>query len=65
MDPLQVLACLAPADAKQQASQALPSLGDALKDDVSDLFEQAKRKLLKVGPFASRRGLVACPHLLL
>lgn len=48
VDPLQVLACLAPPDAVQQAVKAQPSLVGSLKGGVSDLFEQAKRKLLKL-----------------
>mmetsp|Transcript_1899 Transcript_1899/g.4825 ORF Transcript_1899/g.4825 Transcript_1899/m.4825 type:complete len:670 (+) Transcript_1899:58-2067(+) len=48
VEPLQVLACLAPPEARQAAASAVPHLEDALKGGVSDLFTQAKKSLLKV-----------------
>jgi len=48
-DPLQLLACLAPPETVQAAASLLPHLGSALQGGVSDLYTQAKKKLLKVG----------------
>ncbi|KAF5829441.1 hypothetical protein DUNSADRAFT_16065 [Dunaliella salina] len=48
VDPLQVLACLAPPEARQAAAATVPYLEDAVKGGISDLYTQAKKSLLKV-----------------
>ena len=48
LDPLQVLALLAPKKSVDEAAASLPALRAAVKTDVTDLYEQAIRRLFKV-----------------